>query len=257
MGTQPWIVSWDQIASGRILLLPLLWLSLLLSLLIDILKKPRAPEGPPSLRGVPPAQLRRPREALRAVQAPGAGRPQGARCRTRPCPRGLLAAVTSLPAVKGALGSNWCSPAAVPRWQATSDGWGGCVPTQPSGSPVPAEGLPQPGLLLWGESEVSLGRVCGTMSHLLPPWLFLSFPRTGEHRTLSGALWTEGEGESLVLLVCSINAEFAGWVRLKSLLFFQEAAGMLLRSLAGDNKIPEKSRWTCTRLHNVDCWHFR
>lgn len=57
--------------------------------------------------------------------------------------------------------------------------------------------------------------------------------------------------------ICSSNARFAGWVRLKSLLFFQKTAGMLLRSLSEENNISKEPLWTCTCLQNLDCWCFR
>lgn len=60
------------------------------------------------------------------------------------------------------------------------------------------------------------------------------------------------------LCASSSHADFVGWVRLKSLLFLQKTAGMLLlKSVFEDNKIPEKSLWTCIHVQNPDCCHFR
>lgn len=80
----------------------------------------------------------------------------------------------------------------------------------PLSGPAPALSLQRPrfspalekgyGLLLWGGTEVTLGLVCGIMSHKLPLWLFLSFLRTGEHGTSSWALWAMSVGERLVPL---------------------------------------------------------
>lgn len=91
-----------------------------------------------------PAQLWQLRGVWGWARALWAGRERRARRRMQPCPCVLPATVTSLPAFKGALGSSWYSPAVVPCWQATSEGWGGCVPICPSSSCVPAEGLLQP-----------------------------------------------------------------------------------------------------------------
>lgn len=131
---------------------------------------------------------------------------------------------------------------------------------------------PCPGERLWPspvrDSEMALGLVCGVMSHLLPFWLFLSFPRAGEHRTSSWALWTMGvtvfSSSQPDAFLCwpSVAVLQILWTELgsKACCFFRRLQGCywkLLRSLSEDSKIPEESLWTCTRLQNLDCWRCR
>lgn len=211
----------------------------------------------------PPAWL----QQLRVGGCRSEGR-QGARGQAQAA-QPLCAAAISLPAFTGALGSSRYSPALVPCWHATCEAWGGCAPT----CPVAALSL-----------QCACSAPCwkkATAFSCEGNWRWRwALPVASWHTCClsvfsSASWWLESMGhwaqpsvpqvwECLVpltlmpLCASSSHADFVGWVRLKSLLFLQKTAGMLLlKSVFEDNKIPEKFLRTCIHLQNPDCWHFR